>query len=108
VTQRVEMAALPGHDFVQNSQSEFREIMKNSPDERQRFDVRHQLPHSTVPMLMVWGAKDSFAPSEFAEQLKEKLPNVEFVMLENSGHQAQNDEVDKFNEIAIEFFSTGS
>jgi hypothetical protein len=25
-------------------------------------------------------------------------------MLENSGHQAQNDESDKFNEIALSFF----
>ena len=33
------------------------------------------------------------------------LPNVAFEMLENSGHQAQNDESDKFNEIALDFFA---
>ena len=55
-------------------------------------------------MHMVWGAKDSFAPPEFAAELKKMLPNVTFEMLENSGHQAQNDESDAFNEIAMRFF----
>lgn len=32
------------------------------------------------------------------------LPNVTFEMLENSGHQAQNDESDRFNDIALSFF----
>jgi 2-hydroxy-6-oxonona-2,4-dienedioate hydrolase len=53
---------------------------------------------------MVWGAKDSFAPPEFADALQKMLPNVTFEMLENSGHQAQNDESDRFNEIALAFF----
>ena len=59
----------------------------------------------TIPMVMVWGAKDNFAPPEFAAKLQEMLPNVSFEMLENSGHQAQNDESDKFNEIALDFFA---
>jgi len=104
IESRVRMAALPGFDFVQKSQREAREAMKNDPNQRQLFDLRHRLPMITIPMIMVWGAKDSFAPPEFAAQLQEMLPNVEFVVLENSGHQAQNDESDRFNEIALSFF----
>jgi pimeloyl-ACP methyl ester carboxylesterase len=101
---RVKMAALPGHDYVQKSQKEYRERMKDDPNERQLFDIRHRLPMLTIPQYMVWGAKDSFAPPAFADQLREMLPNVTFEMLENSGHQAQNDESDRFNEIALSFF----
>jgi pimeloyl-ACP methyl ester carboxylesterase len=103
VESRVKMAALPGHDYVQKSQRQFRNSLKDTPNERQRFDIRHRLPMATTPMVMVWGAKDNFAPPEFAAQLKDMLPNVQFEMLENSGHQAQNDESDKFNDIALSF-----
>lgn len=105
IAERVRIAALPGHAEAQRSQREFREALKNDPEERQRFDIRHRLPMATTPMHMVWGAKDSFAPPEFAEELQRLLPNVTFEMLENSGHQAQNDESDRFNEIALSFFA---
>lgn len=100
---RVKMAALPGHDFVQKSQKQYRDSLADNPNERQRFDLTHRLPKLTIPMHMVWGAKDTFAPAEFADKLRALLPNVSFEMLLNSGHQAQNDESDKFNEIALAF-----
>jgi pimeloyl-ACP methyl ester carboxylesterase len=101
---RVELAALPGHDYVQKSQRKYRDSLADNPNERQRFDIRHRLPMLTIPMHMVWGAKDSFAPPEFADKLRALLPNVGFTMLPNSGHQAQNDESERFNEIALAFF----
>jgi pimeloyl-ACP methyl ester carboxylesterase len=104
IDERVRIASLPGHDYAQKSQREYRTSLKTDPNERQLFDVRHRLPAVTLPMLMVWGGKDSFAPPEFAAQMAEKLPNMQFQMLENSGHQAQNDESDRFNEIATGFF----
>jgi pimeloyl-ACP methyl ester carboxylesterase len=104
VRDRVAVAALPGHDFCRKSQNAYRKSLKTNPNERQLFDIEHRLPKLTIPMHMVWGAKDNFAPPEFADLLKAKLPNITFEMLQNSGHQAQNDESDKFNEIAIRFF----
>ena len=106
IADRVAMAALPGHDRAQKSQSAFRNALKKDTGEFQRFELKHRLPLLKIPMHMVWGAKDTFAPSEFAAQLKTMLPNISFEMLENSGHQAQNDESDRFNEIARKFFST--
>lgn len=105
VAERVRIASQPGHDYVQKSQKEYRASLKSNPEERQRFDIRHRLPMATTPMHMVWGAKDNFAPPEFATELQKMLPNATFEMLANSGHQAQNDEVDRFNEIALTFFS---
>lgn len=105
IAQRVAMAAMPGHADAQRSQRAYRGSLKSNPDERQQFDIRHRLPMSRVPMTMVWGAQDSFAPPEFAVHLAAMLPNVDFVMFENSGHQAQNDETERFNQLAIDFFS---
>lgn len=104
VALRVKMAALPGHDYVHKSQKQYRDSLKSDPNEFQRFDIRHRLPRLTIPMCMVWGAKDSFAPPSFSTELQKLLPNVIFKVLENSGHQAQNDEADLFNEIALSFF----
>ncbi len=105
IDSRMKIAALPGHDYARQSQTAFRKSLKNNPDEQQRFDLRHRLPRLTKPMLMVWGAKDSFAPAEFAGTLAGMLPNIRFVMLENSGHQAQNDESDRFNQLVLGFLT---
>lgn len=105
IADRVAMAALPGHDRAQKAQSAYRKSLNGDPNEWQRFELKHRLPQLTLPMHMVWGAKDRFAPPVFAGELRKMLPNVSFEMLENSGHQAQNDESDRFNEIALNFFS---
>lgn len=103
IRQRVAYAAMPGHDHARRSQREYRRRLKTDPNERQLFDIRHRLPMVTIPMYMVWGAKDRFAPPAFADRLKALLPNVTFEMFEDSGHQAQNDECDRFNATAIRF-----
>jgi len=108
IAQRVAFAAMPGHDHARKSQTEYRRSLKSNPNERQLFDMRHRLPMVTIPMHMVWGAKDAFAPPEFAAKLQAMLPNCTFEMLEQSGHQAQNDESDRFNEIAIRFLKTAA
>ena len=105
IADRVAMAALPGHDRVQKLQSQYRNSLKGNSNEWQRFELKYRLPQLTIPMHMVWGAKDAFAPPEFSDELVKMLPNITFEKLENSGHQAQNDESDRFNAIAIAFFS---
>lgn len=105
IAQRVAQAALPGHDYARKSQNQYRRSLKDNPNERQLFEMRHRLPLINIPMHMVWGAKDNFAPPEFSTKLRDLLPNVTFEMFENSGHQAQNDEWQRFNETAIRFFS---
>jgi pimeloyl-ACP methyl ester carboxylesterase len=102
---RMKIATSPGHDYARKSQREYRKSLKTDPNQRQLFDVRHRLPHMTIPMIMIWGAKDNFAPAAFADELQKLLPNVQFVKLENSGHQAQNDESDRFNDLVLRFFA---
>jgi 2-hydroxy-6-oxonona-2,4-dienedioate hydrolase len=104
IASRMKIATLPGHDYARKSQNEYRKSLKTNPNEQQRFDLRHRLPKITIPMLLVWGAKDTFAPAALADDLLQALPNVKIVKLENSGHQAQNDESERFNEMVTEFF----
>ncbi len=105
IDSRMIIASLPGHDYARKSQNAYRKSLKTDPNEHQLFDLRHRLPRITTPMLMLWGVKDSFAPVELAVDLQKALPNVKIIMLENSGHQAQNDESERFNELVLGFFS---
>ena len=108
IEQRVAMATMPGHAEAQRPQRAYRGALTSDPGARQRFDIRHRLPMTKVPMTMVWGAKDNFAPPEFAVHLAAMLPNVEFVMFENSGYQAQNDGTERFNRLATDFFAAAA
>jgi pimeloyl-ACP methyl ester carboxylesterase len=105
IAERLAVSNLPGAAYAQKSQREYRKTIKSDPNEFQRFDLRHRLPHLTIPQMMVWGAKDAFAPPTFAGELEKMLPNVAFRVLENSGHQAQNDESDRFNEMVLAFLA---
>ena len=106
VESRIRAASLPGAMEAQRSHSEFRNELKNNPNLQQLFDLTHRLPRLDIPTCLVWGKQDRFAPVEQAYELKKMLPKLgEFHILENSGHQCQNDEVERFNEIALKFFS---
>jgi 4,5:9,10-diseco-3-hydroxy-5,9,17-trioxoandrosta-1(10),2-diene-4-oate hydrolase len=106
VESRVKAASLPGAMEAQRSHSEFRTRLKDDENLKQLFDLTHRLPRLDLPTCLVWGKQDRFAPVEQAYELKKMLPKLgEFHILENSGHQCQNDEVERFNEIALKFFS---
>lgn len=106
IDSRIQAASLPGAMEAQRSHSEFRNQLKDNPDLQQLFDLTHRLPRLEIPSCLVWGKQDRFAPVEQAYELKKLLPKLrEFHILEHSGHQCQNDEVDRFNEIALKFFS---
>lgn len=105
VESRVRVAALPGALEANRAGSAFQEKLAKDPNLQQVADIRHRLPRVTFPLCLIWGREDRFAPVELAYQLKELLPNLtEFHVLEHSGHQCQNDHVERFNEIATAFF----
>jgi pimeloyl-ACP methyl ester carboxylesterase len=105
VDDRVRQALLPGAQEAQRSHGAMRARLRTDQNLRQVFDLTHRLPAVTIPMCLVWGQQDRFAPVEQAEALRKLLPNLtELHLLQHSGHQCQNDEVDRFNEIAVRFF----
>jgi haloalkane dehalogenase len=50
----------------------------------ERFEGR--LAALGVPVLLVWGAKDPFAPPAGAHRFARELPDTEMVMIEDAGH----------------------
>jgi len=102
---RYEQAQLPGVMEAQQSfLNHFRRQLKEDPNQAQLFDIRNRLPRLTIPIRFVWGQHDVFASPELAEKLREMLPNVEFISFDDSGHVVQNDEPERYNELALEFF----
>jgi pimeloyl-ACP methyl ester carboxylesterase len=105
VDSRVRLAQLPGAQESQRSHGAVRARLRTDPNLRQIFDLTHRLPKVTIPMCLVWGKEDRFAPVDQAYALQKLLPNLaELHVLDRSGHQCQNDEVDRFNEVALKFF----
>ena len=102
---RLKIAQQPGLAEAQRSFLGFMQTrLRNEPAQLQWFDLRHRLPRLGVPVKMIWGARDTFAPPAFVQELRSLLPDVEFDVFENSGHVVQNDEPERFNRSAVEFF----
>jgi len=58
----------------------------------------------TFPIALFWGKEDRFAPTELAYRMRDALPNLKgFYLVENAGHQVQNDQPEKFNQLVIDF-----
>jgi pimeloyl-ACP methyl ester carboxylesterase len=103
---RVRVANLPGSMEAQKSYRAHMAKIRQDSNLQQWYDISTRLPKVTFPLALVWGANDRFAPIELAEGIKAKLPNLtEYHLIDKSGHQVQNDQPEKFNEIALRFFS---
>jgi len=50
------------------------------------FDVLHRLANVQQPALVIGGEKDKMAHRDLSQQLAEKLPHAELVILEGAGH----------------------
>lgn len=105
VKSRVRVASLPGSSEAQASYWNHMQKLKDEPNLHQWYDLSHRLPRMTIPLALIWGKNDQFAPVELAERLKAALPNLtELHVVEGSGHQVQNDQPEVFNRIITEFF----
>jgi pimeloyl-ACP methyl ester carboxylesterase len=80
------------------------QAVSKDPKEWQRFALMHRLPGSHMPMTMIWGENDRFAPVDLGRRLEKLLPDVRFHYLNNAGHTAQLDQPERIAEIATEFF----
>lgn len=107
VDARHAMASLPGAEAAHTAMRAFMRNMPNDPNLKQRFQIKERLPALTIPMQMVWGEKDAFAPVDFAHGLMKLLPNVRIDILSNAGHQAQTDAPDEVNKLVLDFLLAG-
>ena len=102
---RFKLATQPEAMASQKLQQKYRQRLQTDPNLRQQYSLLHRLPELTIPMIMIWGKEDRFAPIEdLGYPLRDMLPNLRaFHVFEHSGHQVQNDEVEKFNRVVIDF-----
>ncbi|MBN1265811.1 MAG: alpha/beta hydrolase [Anaerolineales bacterium] len=68
-----------------------------------RFDVRGQLGRISKPVLVVSGTDDRVFSSSDKQVLAEKLPDVTWVEMEESGHACPQDSPVRFNRILWSF-----
>lgn len=66
-------------------------------------DFRRQLKDLDIPTLIVAGRYDGVSTPEYALQYKEFMPQAEFVMFEDSGHNPYVEETEKFFKTLDEF-----
>lgn len=105
VESRLRLALRPGALEANRASLASAAREQDDPNLWQRADLRHRLPALTIPLCLVWGREDRFAPIELGHRLKERLPNLgEFHVLDEAGHQAQNDDPERFQAIATAFF----
>jgi pimeloyl-ACP methyl ester carboxylesterase len=102
---RFKLATQPGAMASQKLQQKYRQRLQTDPNLRQQYSMLHRLPELTIPTIMIWGKEDRFAPiDDLGYPLRDMLPNLRaFHVFEHSGHQVQNDEVEKFNQVVVDF-----
>ena len=67
-------------------------------------DYRRELKNITAKTLIVAGRYDGVSTPEFAVQYKKFMPQAQFEMFENSGHNPYLEEPEKFYDVFEEFF----
>ncbi|MCF8565556.1 alpha/beta fold hydrolase [Alicyclobacillus tolerans] len=68
-----------------------------------QFDVREKLPNVQTPTLVIAGKLDRLIPMEAAQDIQSKVPNAQFLVLENAGHISSVDSSAEFNKGLLDF-----
>lgn len=74
------------------------------PDTRRRNLVTDaELAAVTAPALVIWTSDDPSGPAKAGLDMAERLPNGEFQLIEQAGHWPQWEQVERYNEIVLDF-----
>jgi pimeloyl-ACP methyl ester carboxylesterase len=60
-------------------------------------DTTDLLPQTRVPTLLLWGDADRRSPLSIAEQIRDRIPASELIVIPNAGHVANMEQPDVFN-----------
>lgn len=69
----------------------------------QSTDLGSRVSGLSVPILVLHGVHDKKQPFEDAKRLAEQLPNASLVAFEESAHNPQLEELEKFNQVLTDF-----
>lgn len=82
-----------------NNQHEYRKFIRAI----RSFDLRRQLSRIHAPTLVITGEHDNIVPRGSQLQLVRSIPNVEWKLIQDSGHATPIDQPDEFNRVVMEF-----
>jgi 3-oxoadipate enol-lactonase len=69
------------------------------------FDLRPQLPHIHAPTLVITGERDNIVPRGCQLQLVHSIPNVQWRVIQDSGHATPIDQAEAFNTTVLDFLN---
>lgn len=104
-------------DFRQNKKDEFERIIKKSSAFNpigvkggllamlSRTNTTQSLNQIKIPTLLLCGEKDVLTPSSVMKEMFHKIPNSEFVEIENAGHMTPIENPDEVNRAIINFLN---
>lgn len=72
----------------------------------ERQDYTPLLPEITAPTLIIVGGDDEFTPISDAEYMRERIPNSQMAVIEETGHMPNLERPDEFNRVVEEFLRT--
>jgi len=73
-------------------------------DAAEFHDTRARLGEITIPTLAITGRRDILVPRELTEEVASLIPGCELLLLD-SAHAIQLEEVDRFNDAVLSFFA---
>lgn len=118
LTACIRAASLPVEEFVpqwvpglisESASDDVRDELSNVVADRHPFgfplmartladtDTTDLLPRIQVRTLLVWGDDDRRSPLTIGQQLRERIPSSELVVIPNSGHVPNMEQPDAFN-----------
>lgn len=106
-----------GNYFKQNRTEELNRIIKKSSAFNpvgvkgcllamlSRTDTTQSLSKINIPTLLICGEQDSLTPPAVMKEMFHKIPNAEFVEIENAGHMTPIENPEEVNKAIVKFLS---
>jgi pimeloyl-ACP methyl ester carboxylesterase len=75
-------------------------------DSRYTEELTDRLGEIAVPVRLLWGAKDEWQPTHWAERLAADIPHAELVVVPDAGHFVMEDDPDRVTREVLDFLAT--
>jgi 3-oxoadipate enol-lactonase len=104
-----------GEKFVKENKNEFRSVVERSKKNNPigvkgcllamagRTDTTENLSKINLPTLVVCGSKDKLSTPAIMKSMAEKIPNSNFVLIEDAGHMTPIENPAKLNSVIKDF-----
>lgn len=100
-----EIATRPGVAESRRSMLDYTQQLDTDPNTAQRFELKGHLDRLDLPMCLIWGKDDVFAPISLGHSLRELLPLSEYHEIHDAGHHCFSDQPEEVGEVITRFVS---